>query len=95
MTPQHHTPHHGKIELQFRRKLNLIHLRAGCNFSAISGTDANAIKWDMHGYAHLRKLASENPDKTFVKKTPSIEFWDDNVPHDKIKAMGNYLEDVS
>ncbi|KIL88570.1 hypothetical protein FAVG1_07815 [Fusarium avenaceum] len=66
---------------------------AGCNFSAISGTDANAIKWDMHGYAHLRKLASESPDKTFVKKTPSIEFWDDNVPHDKIKAMGNYLED--
>ncbi|CAJ0550117.1 Ff.00g100470.m01.CDS01 [Fusarium sp. VM40] len=66
---------------------------AGCNFSAISGTDANAIKWDMYGYAHLRKLASENSDKSFVKKTPSIEFWDDNVPHDKIKAMGNYLED--
>lgn len=49
----------------------------------------------MHGYAHLRKLASENSDKSFVKKTPSIEFWDDNVPHEKINAMGNYLEDVS
>ncbi|KAF4452339.1 putative D-amino-acid oxidase [Fusarium austroafricanum] len=66
---------------------------AGCNFSAISGTDANAIKWDRHGYAHLKKLASEDPDKSFVKYTPSIEFWDDNVPHDKIKAMADYLDD--
>lgn len=69
--------------------------RAGCNFSAISGTDANAIKWDRHGYAHLKKLAAEDSDKSFVKRTPSIEFWDDNVPHDKIKAMADYLDDVS
>ncbi|CVK92018.1 probable D-amino-acid oxidase [Fusarium mangiferae] len=66
---------------------------AGCNFSAISGTDANAIKWDRHGYAHLKKLAAEDSDKSFVKRTPSIEFWDDNVPHDKIKAMADYLDD--
>ncbi|KAF5538616.1 d-amino-acid oxidase [Fusarium napiforme] len=66
---------------------------AGCNFSAISGTDANAIKWDRHGYAHLKKLASEDSDKSFIKRTPSIEFWDDNVPHDKIKAMADYLDD--
>ncbi|KAM5350231.1 hypothetical protein ACJ41O_006736 [Fusarium nematophilum] len=66
---------------------------AGCNFSAISGTDANAIKWDRHGYAHLCKLASERPEETFVKRTPATEYWDDNVPHDKIKAMAEYLED--
>jgi hypothetical protein len=94
-TPHQHTPHHGEIESQLRCGFILISLRAGCNFSAISGTDAYAIKWDMHGYKHLRKLASENSEKTFVKKTPSIEYWDDNVPHDKIKAMGNYLEDAS
>ncbi|KAM0347306.1 hypothetical protein ACHAPU_004825 [Fusarium lateritium] len=68
---------------------------AGCNFSAISGTDLNAIKWDKLCYQHLRKLASEVSDQAFVKRTPSVEFWDDNVPHDKIKAMGGYLEDVS
>ncbi|KAH7121532.1 hypothetical protein EDB81DRAFT_847632 [Dactylonectria macrodidyma] len=66
---------------------------AGCNFSAISGTDANAVKWDRAGYLHLSKLASERPEYTFVQRTPSTEFWDDNVPHDKIKAMSEYLED--
>ncbi|KAH7015939.1 FAD dependent oxidoreductase [Ilyonectria destructans] len=66
---------------------------AGCNFSAISGTDANALKWDRAGYSHLSKLASEKPEYTFVQRTPSTEFWDDNVPRDKIKAMSEYLED--
>lgn len=27
--------------------------------------------------------------------TPSIEYWDENVPRDKIKAMAEYLKDVS
>ncbi|OBT77567.1 hypothetical protein VF21_04622 [Pseudogymnoascus sp. 05NY08] len=66
---------------------------AGCNFSAISGSDANALKWDRLGYSHLTKLASERPDETFVHRTPSTELWDENVPHDKIKAMSEYLED--
>ncbi|KAM5366809.1 hypothetical protein ACJZ2D_010349 [Fusarium nematophilum] len=66
---------------------------AGCNFSAISGTDSNALKWDKLGYFHLSKLASERPEETFVQRTPSTEFWDDNVPHEKIKAMSEYLED--
>ncbi|KAL6400983.1 hypothetical protein AUP68_16703 [Ilyonectria robusta] len=66
---------------------------AGCNFSAISGTDANALKWDRHGYTHLCKLASESPEETFVQRTPSTELWDENVPHDKIKGMAEYLED--
>jgi hypothetical protein len=73
----------------------LISFRAGCNFSAISGSDANALKWDRLGYSHLTKLASERPDETFVHRTPSTELWDENVPHDKIKAMSEYLEDVN
>ncbi|EWZ89414.1 hypothetical protein FOWG_09115 [Fusarium oxysporum f. sp. lycopersici MN25] len=66
---------------------------AGCNFSAISGTDANALKWDKAGYFHLSKLASERPEQSYVKRTPSTELWDDNVPSDKIQAMSEYLED--
>lgn len=31
---------------------------------------------------------------SFVKKTPSIELWDEEVPYDKIKAMSEYLEDA-
>lgn len=27
-------------------------------------------------------------------RTPSTEYWDENVPHEKIKAMAEYLEDV-
>lgn len=46
------------------------------------------------GYAHLTKLASENPDESHVHRTPSIELWDEDIPHDKIKAMSEYLEDV-
>lgn len=69
--------------------------RAGCNYSAISGNDENALRWDRLGYAHLAKLASEQSDEAFIKRTPSIEFWDENVPRDKIKTMSEYLEDVS
>lgn len=69
--------------------------RAGCNFSAISGTDENALKWDKLGYAHLSKLASQQPDESFVQRTPSTELWDEKVPRDKIKHMSDYLEDAS
>ncbi|KAF7551737.1 hypothetical protein G7Z17_g4797 [Cylindrodendrum hubeiense] len=69
--------------------------RAGCNFSAISGTDADALRWDRFGYAHLTKLASDQPEDTFVKRTPSTELWDEEVPHDKIKIMSEYLEDFT
>ena len=69
--------------------------RAGCNFSAISGTDENALKWDKLGYAHLTKLASQQPDESFVQRTPSTELWDEKVPKDKIRHMSDYLEDVS
>ncbi|EON97384.1 putative d-amino acid protein [Phaeoacremonium minimum UCRPA7] len=66
---------------------------AGCNFSAISGSSPNELKWDRLGYAHLTKLASEKPDESFVKRTPSTELWDEEIPYDKIEAMGEYLED--
>ncbi|SPN96474.1 probable D-amino-acid oxidase [Cephalotrichum gorgonifer] len=66
---------------------------AGCNFSAISGTDTNALRWDRLGYAHLAKLATEQPRESFVRRTESIEYWDENIPHDKIKSMADYLED--
>lgn len=46
------------------------------------------------GYAHLAKLASEHSRQSFVEKTESIEYWDENVPHDKIKTMKEYLQDV-
>lgn len=85
----------GPATCQCRAYLYSSHHRAGCNFSAISGTDANALKWDKAGYFHLSKLASERPEQSYVKRTPSTELWDDNVPSDKIQAMSEYLEDVS
>ncbi|KAI6784019.1 D-amino-acid oxidase-like protein [Emericellopsis cladophorae] len=66
---------------------------AGCNFSAISGTDANALKWDKLGYAHLMRLATECPAESYVERTPSVEYWQETVPHEKIKHMADYLED--
>ncbi|KAI9900976.1 hypothetical protein N3K66_005238 [Trichothecium roseum] len=68
---------------------------AGCNFSAISGTDANALRWDKMGYAHLSRLAAtpSSAAESFVESTPSTEYWDDAVPHDKIRHMSEYLKD--
>ncbi|KAL7933140.1 FAD dependent oxidoreductase [Trichoderma chlorosporum] len=66
---------------------------AGCNFSGISGTDANALKWDRLGYSHLTKLASEHGDEAYIRRTDSIEYWDEHVPHEKIRAFSEYLED--
>ena len=53
------------------------------------------MRWDRAGYSHLSRLASDAPEKTSVRRTPSIELWDENVPNDKITAMSEYLEDVS
>ncbi|CAM1509510.1 Fc.00g032490.m01.CDS01 [Cosmosporella sp. VM-42] len=66
---------------------------AGCNFSALSGSDSNALRWDRQGYSHLCKLATQSTSETFVQRTPSTELWDESVPHDKIKDMSEYLED--
>lgn len=70
-------------------------VRAGCNFSGISGSDKNALRWDKMGYAHLTNLATSNETESFVSRTQSIEYWEANTPHDKIKAISEYLEDVS
>jgi hypothetical protein len=43
----------------------------------------------------LTKLAAQDSKQSFVQKTRSIELWDDAVPREKIKAMSEYLEDVS
>ncbi|KAF0331872.1 putative D-amino-acid oxidase [Colletotrichum asianum] len=66
---------------------------AGCNFSAISSADPAALKWDKAGYLHLQNLAATDSRNSFVRKTPSVELWDDNVPHEKIEAMSEYLQD--
>ncbi|KAF6814087.1 d-amino acid oxidase, partial [Colletotrichum musicola] len=66
---------------------------AGANFSAISGSDENALRWDRLGYGHLTQLASTVAQESFVKRTPSIEYWDEAVSEDKIKSMSEYLED--
>lgn len=47
------------------------------------------------GYTHLAKLATQQPDESFVKRTPSTELRNEKVPKDKIKHMSDYLEDVS
>lgn len=46
------------------------------------------------GYAYLTKLATERSEESYVKRTPSTEYWEETVPHDKIKHMSEYLEDV-
>ncbi|KAF9873366.1 d-amino acid oxidase [Colletotrichum karsti] len=66
---------------------------AGANFSAISGSDKNALRWDRLGYSHLTQLASSVGQESFVRRTPSIEYWDEAVSEDKIKSMSEYLED--
>ncbi|XP_044715689.1 FAD dependent oxidoreductase domain-containing protein [Hirsutella rhossiliensis] len=66
---------------------------AGCNFSAVSGSDEKALRWDRLGYAHLGRMASEHGREAFVARTHSIEYWDASVPHDKIRTMSEYLED--
>ncbi|KAH8174104.1 FAD dependent oxidoreductase domain-containing protein [Sarocladium implicatum] len=67
---------------------------AGCNFSAFSGSDDNALRWDKVGYKFLRDMeATVGPKKSYINETPSIEMWDEAVPHEKIKAMSQYLQD--
>ncbi|KAF4122014.1 hypothetical protein GMORB2_7607 [Geosmithia morbida] len=68
---------------------------AGCNFSAISGTDANALRWDRLGYTQLMKTASADGERASVKRTPAIEYWEDHLDTKKIKAMSAYLEDFA
>lgn len=69
--------------------------RAGANFSAVSASDKNALRWDQLGYKHLLKLSAQDGERAFVKETPSTEYWDEIPPRNKIDSMASYLKDVS
>ncbi|KAL6704896.1 D-aspartate oxidase [Coniothyrium glycines] len=66
---------------------------AGANFSAISGSDANALRWDKMGYGHMMKLAEEHGVEACISKTPSFEYWDEMPARSKIDSMAGYLHD--
>ncbi|KAF6839277.1 d-amino acid oxidase [Colletotrichum plurivorum] len=68
---------------------------AGANFSAISGSDPNALRWDRLGYSHLMQLAQTRGRESFVQRTPSVEYWDEGFPADKINSISEYMQDFS
>src|SRR4051812_29784055 len=69
--------------------------RAGANFSALSGSDKNALIWDKAGYKRLLKLASTAGAAAAIKKTQSFEYWDELPAENKLESLADYLEDVS
>lgn len=73
----------------------LLYNRAGCNYSGVSGSSEDQLRWDRLGYSHLAKLAAEKGDEAYVVRTPSIEFWDEGIPGNKLDEIRDYLEDVS
>lgn len=78
-----------------RDSLKLTQTRAGANFSAISGGDTNALRWDRLGYEHMMKFAEKHGDEACVAKTQSFEYWDEVPSRVKIDSMAEYLQDVS
>ncbi|OQD61822.1 hypothetical protein PENPOL_c015G00529 [Penicillium polonicum] len=66
---------------------------AGANFSALSASDKNALRWDQLGYKHLLKLAAQDGIKAFVRETPSTEYWDEMPSRTKLDSMASYLKD--
>ncbi|KGO44257.1 D-amino-acid oxidase [Penicillium expansum] len=66
---------------------------AGANFSAISASDPNALRWDKLGYMYLLNLAAKDGKNAFVKETPSVEYWDELPSREKINSMAAYLKD--
>ena len=69
--------------------------RAGANFSAISGSDKNALIWDKAGYKRLMKLAVTHGPVAGIATTQSREFWDEKPAEEKLRSLSSYLEDVS
>ncbi|KAJ5774395.1 hypothetical protein N7457_009291 [Penicillium paradoxum] len=65
---------------------------AGANFSAISASDPNALRWDKLGYTYLLDLAARDGKNAFVKETSSTEYWDELPPRSKIESMAEYLK---
>ncbi|EUC29224.1 hypothetical protein COCCADRAFT_107125 [Bipolaris zeicola 26-R-13] len=68
---------------------------AGANFSAISGSDANALTWDKAGYKRLMKLADTHGSIAAISKTQSLEFWDEKPAEQKLQSLAGYLEDFT
>lgn len=68
--------------------------RAGANFSAISGSDKNALIWDKAGYERLLRLAATEGSEAAIRKTQSYEYWDEKPPEQKLSSLADYLEDV-
>lgn len=97
MIPPHPTPHPGKFFATFKFKNKSEHLfRAGANFSAISGNDPNARRWDKGGYLAMMQLIEAGADEAkYLAKMKSTEYFDDAPPAEKISSMKEYLQDVS
>ncbi|KAL6885402.1 FAD dependent oxidoreductase [Trichoderma evansii] len=68
-------------------------LWAGCNYSGVSGFLEDQLRWDRQGYLHLAKLATERGTEAYVARTPSIEYWDEGIPPNKLDDIREYLED--
>ncbi|KAF4762911.1 hypothetical protein N7455_009918 [Penicillium solitum] len=66
---------------------------AGANFSALSASDKNALRWDQLGYKHLLKLAAQDGINALVRETPSTEYWDEMPSRTKLDSMASYLKD--
>ncbi|KAH0284958.1 nucleotide-binding domain-containing protein [Aureobasidium namibiae CBS 147.97] len=68
---------------------------AGANFSAISGSDKNALIWDKAGYQRLMRLASTEGLESAIRKTQSFEYWDEKPAEQKLSSLADYLEDFT
>ncbi|KAK9781158.1 putative D-amino acid oxidase [Seiridium cardinale] len=66
---------------------------AGANFSAISGSDSNALRWDRAGYQYLMNMAKRVGKACFIQPATSTEYWDEEISHEKIQSLSEYLED--
>lgn len=72
-----------------------LRFRAGANFSGISGSDANAMRWDQSGYSAMMSLIDAGAEEAkYLCKTESTEYWDQAPSQDKINSMTEYLRDV-
>ncbi|GMG53163.1 unnamed protein product [Aspergillus oryzae var. brunneus] len=84
-----------QIESEHTLTLRL-RFRAGANFSGISGSDANAMRWDQSGYSAMMSLIDAGAEEAkYLCKTESTEYWDQAPSQDKINSMTEYLRDVS
>ncbi|KAB8071812.1 FAD dependent oxidoreductase [Aspergillus leporis] len=68
---------------------------AGANFSGISGSDANALRWDQLGYKTMMSLIDAGTEEAkYLSKTQSTEYWDLAPSPDKVNSMKEYLRDL-